>query len=438
VKIELIAPAFEENARVPNLALPLLAALTPADIEISFTDDLLTPISLEKDLKEVDLVGITVLSKTALRAYCIADAYRRKGVPVVLGGIHPTALPNEAKEHSDAVVIGEAEETWPSLIEDARGGNLKPFYRQGGFTNLSTLPNPRWEILPKRGYFPIDVIQVSRGCPFHCEFCSVQTFFGNTYRVRPISDVVEEVRCLPHRWIMFNDDNIIGNPSYSKELLKALVPLRKKWVGQASLGGLRKVDQVALLRESGCMGLLIGFESLSRSNLIQAQKFQNDPKEYREIIDALHRFGITIWGSFLFGFDEDDPSVFEETVNFAIQTKLFSVVFALLTPYPETPLYQRVKREGRLTQDRWWLLERPEESSPHFVPKKMSAEMLRKGWKNAWKKFYSFPSVWKRFQWDYPPNVLNRLVYFPFQLIQHRFTQKKIIKGERRFRTGSF
>ena len=242
MKIELIVPAVEENARVPNLALPILAGLSPTDAQISFTDDLLTPIHLDKDLKEVDLVGITVLTKTAVRAYDIADAYRRKGIPVVLGGIHPTAVPKEAKEHADSVVLGEAEEVWPHLVEDARTGNLKPFYRQEGHTDLSRIPRPRREILPKRGYLPLDVVQVSRGCPFRCEFCTVQKFFGEAHRLRPISEVVEEVRCLPHRWMMFNDDNIIGNPSYSKELLKALVPLKKKWFGQASLSGLRKVE----------------------------------------------------------------------------------------------------------------------------------------------------------------------------------------------------
>ena len=438
MKIEFIVPAVEKNARIPNLAFPILAALSPPDVEISFTDDLLTPIDLKKDLKEVDLVGITVLTKTALRAYQIADAYRRKGVPVVLGGIHPTALPDEAKEHADAVVIGEAEEIWPHLVEDARGGNLKPFYRQDGFTNLSTLSRPRRDILPKRGYFPIDIVQATRGCPFRCEFCSVRKFFGDTYRFRPIPNVIEEIRSLPRRWIMFNDDNIIGNPSYSKELLTALIPLRKKWVGQASLSGLKEVENVALLSKSGCTGLLIGFESLSKSNLIRSQKFQNDPAEYREIVNVLHRFGISIWASFIFGFDEDDPSVFEETVNFAIQTKIFSVVFALLTPYPETAFYQRMKSEGRLTQDQWWLLERPEESAPHFVPKKMSGEMLREGWKKSWKEFYSFSSIWKRFQCDYPPTLVNRIVYFPFQLMQHRFAQKKIIEGMRRYRIRSF
>jgi radical SAM superfamily enzyme YgiQ (UPF0313 family) len=438
VKIELIVPAVEENARIPNLALPILAALSPADVEISFTDDLLTPIDLKKDLKEVDLVGITVLSKTALRAYDIADAYRRKGIPVVLGGIHPTALPEEAKEHADSVVLGEAEEVWPHLIEDARMGNLKPFYRQEGYTDLSKIPIPRREILPKRGYLPLDVVQVTRGCPYRCEFCTVQKFFGEAYRFRPISDVVDEVRRLPHRWMMFNDDNIIGNPSYSVDLLKALVPLKKKWFSQASLSGLKKIENVEWLAKSGCTSLLIGFESLSKKNLMTSKKFQNDPAEYREIIESLHRHGIAICGSFIFGFDEDDPSVFEETVSFAIQTKLFLAIYMILTPYPGTTFYDRVRNEGRLVQDQWWLLEMPEDYAPYFLPMKMSAEVLREGWQRAWKEFYSLPSIWKRFHWDYSPTLINRFVYFPFQWMQHRFTKKKILEGRRRFRTGSF
>ena len=434
MKIELISPAVEENAPIPNLALPILAALSPPDAHITFTDDLLIPIHLEKGLKEVDLVGITVMTKTALRAYRIADAYRKRGIPVVLGGIHPTALPEEAKGHADAVVIGEAERIWPQLIEDVRAGHLKEYYQQEGFIDPAEIPIPRREILPRKGYFPLDVVQVSRGCPFRCEFCSVRKFFGDTYRFRSVRDIVEEVKSLPHRLIMFNDDNIIGNPSFSKELLNALIPLNKKWIGQASLAGLREVGNIKLLKKSGCIGLLIGFESLSKSNLIQSQKYQNDPSEYREIVDILHRSGINIWGSFIFGFDEDQPSIFKETVTFTIQTKIFSVVFALLTPYPETALYQRLKKENRLVQDEWWLLERPEESAPHFVPERMSGEALREGWKKAWKEFYSFSSILKRFQWNYPPTLINRLVYFPFQFMQHRFTQKKIIEGRRRYR----
>ena len=428
MKIELIVPAVQENARIPNLALPILSALSPKDVEITLTDDLLTPIDLRKGLKEVDLVGITVLSKTALRAYRIADAYRSKGIPVVLGGIHPTALPEEAKQHADSVVIGEAEEVWPLLIEDVRKGDLKPFYQQMNYTDLSKIPIPRRDLFLKKGYFPIDVVQVARGCPYRCEFCSVQKFYGETYRFRPISEVVEEVRRLPHRWMMFNDDNIIASPSYSTELLKALIPLKKKWFGQASLHGLKKIENIELLARSGCPSLFIGFESLSRQNLMQAQKFQNDPAEYREIIGHLHRYGIAICGSFIFGFDEDTPSVFEETVEFSIQTKLFSAVFMILTPYPETAFYHRIKSEERLVYDPWWLLEKPEEFAPFFIPKRMNPESLREGWKRAWRKFYSFPSILKRFHWNYPPTLINRFVYFPFQWMQYRFTQKKILK----------
>jgi len=438
VKIELIVPAVEENARIPNLAFPILAALSPSDVEISFTDDLLTPIRLDKDLKEVDLVGITVLTKTALRSYEIAEAYRKKGIPVVLGGIHPTALHDEAKTHADSVVIGEAEEVWPQLIEDAKMGNLKPFYRQAGYTTLSNIPIPRRDILPPKGYLPLDVVQVTRGCPFRCEFCSVQKFFGETYRYRPISDVVEEVRRLRHRYMMFSDDNIIGNHSYSKELLNALIPLKKKWFGQASLSGLKTIENVELLAKSGCNSLFIGFESLSKKNLSTSKKVQNNPSEYRQIIDTLHRFGIAICGSFVFGFDEDDPSVFEETVSFAIQTKLFSAIFMILTPYPDTTFYQRVKSEGRLAQDQWWLLKNPEDSAPHFLPRKMSGKALCEGWKRAWEEFYSFSSIWRRFHWDYSPTLINRFVYFPFQWMQHRFTKKKILEGKRRFRFRSF
>ncbi len=438
MKIEFIVPAVEENARIPNLAFPILASLTPSDVEISFTDDLLTPIHLDKDLKEVDLVGITVLTKTALRAYEIAEAYRKKGIPVVLGGIHPTALHEEAKAHADSVVIGEAEEMWPQLIEDARAGNLKPFYRQAGYTTLSNLPIPRRDILPSKGYLPLDVVQVTRGCPFRCEFCSVQKFFGETYRFRSISDVVEEVRRLRHRYMMFNDDNIIGNHSYSKELLNALIPLKKRWFGQASLSGLKTIENVELLARSGCNSLFIGFESLSKKNLATSNKVQNDPSEYREIIDTLHRFGIAICGSFVFGFDEDDPSVFGETVSFAIQTKLFSAIFMILTPYPETTFYQRVKNEGRLTQDQWWLLKNPEDSAPHFLPRRMDGKTLCAGWKWAWKEFNSLSSISKRFHWNYSPTLINRFVYFPFQWMQHRFAKKKILEGKRRFRFRSF
>ena len=227
-------------------------------------------------------------------------------------------------------------------------------------------------------------------------------------------------------------------PPIQKSCFKALIPLKKKWIGQASLSGLRRWRISNSWRKVDVSASSSVLNPSPKQTLIRSQKYQNDPAEYREIIDVLHRFGITIWGSFIFGFDEDDPSIFEETVAFAIRAKLFSVVFAILTPYPETSFYQRVKKEGRLVQDRWWLLERPEESAPYFIPKKMSGEVLRECWKKSWKEFL-FPFLHtEAVPFNYPPTLINRWVYFPFQLMQRRFTQKKIIEGRRRYRARLF
>jgi len=434
LKLELISPASEENARVPNLSLPLIASLTPPGVEISFTDDLITPIDPERDLKEVDLVGITVLSTTALRAYQIADAYRKREVKVVLGGIHPTALPDEAIEHADAVAIGEAERTWPQLVEDFQKGNPKSVYRQERLTDLSTLPTPRRDIHGTRGYFPLDVVQATRGCPYRCEFCSVRAFFGDIFRLRPLEDVISEVRGIRRKLIMFNDDNIIGHPRYSTELLQTLIPLKKKWIGQASLAGLRDESTVQLMARSGCVGLLIGLESIVEENIASVGKFQNRPSQYMEVINSLHRNGIAIWASFIFGFDYDDPTVFKRTVEFAVKAKILSAVFAMLTPYPGTEFYNRAKAEGRLIDERWWLKEDQTERAPHFEPMRMSRQQLREGWKWAWKEFSCPGSIMRRFQVEFPPTLVNRLIHFPFGLMQSRFTRKKILQGRRRYR----
>ena len=434
MKLELISPASEENARVPSLSLPLIASLTPPGAKISFTDDLITPIDPEGELKDVDLVGITVLSTTALRAYRIADAYRKKGIKVVLGGIHPTAVPDEAAEHADAVVIGEAEQSWSQLVKDFQRGNLKAFYRQNQWTDLSTLPVPRREIHGPKGYFPLSVVQATRGCPYRCEFCSVRTFFGDTFRLRPLKDVVSEVKGMRHKLIMFNDDNIIGHPGYSRELFQAITPLKKKWMGQASLAGLRDEKTIRLMAQSGCIGLLIGFESIIEKNITSIGKFQNRPSHYMEVINSLHRNGIAIWASFIFGFDHDDPTVFERTVEFAIKAKIFSAVFAMLTPYPGTEFYNRMKAEGRLTDERWWLREDQQDRAPHFEPMGMNRRQLREGWKWAWREFYSPGSIIRRFQLEFPPTLVNRLIYFPFGFMQNRFMRKKILQGKRLFR----
>lgn len=431
IRLELISPAVEDNAPIPNLSLATVAALTRPEMRVSFTDDLINPVDLNGDLKDVDLVGITCSTKTAPRAYEIAKAYRARGTPVVLGGIHPTAVPEEALEHCDALVVGEAEEIWPHLIEDFQRGNLERIYQREGFTPPEQIPQARHDIYNPKDYFPLDPLQATRGCPYLCDFCSVRRFFGGTYRYRPVEDVVDEVRSLPHKVIMFADDNIVGHPRYSRQLLEALTPLRKWWIGQASLAGLEDEEMIKLMARSGCVGLLIGFESISDQNIKLSRKYQNRPAEYQQIIHNLHRHGIAIWASFLFGFDHDDKGIFERTVRFAIEAKFFSVVFAILTPYPGTALYQRLKEEGRLTDERWWLLGDQEACAPHFHPRKMSREELREGWEWAWREYYSYSSILKRFQWEYSPTLVNKIIYFPFNIFQRRFIRKKILKGER-------
>ena len=431
IRLELITPAVEDNAPLPNLSLATLAALTPPDVEISLSDDLIRPLDLNGGLRSADLVGITCSTKTAPRAYAIARAYREQGIPVVLGGVHPTVLPDEALQHADAIVLGEAEESWPRLIADFRRGNLARIYQQACFTPPEEIPPARRDIYPAKDYFPLDSLQATRGCPHRCEFCSVRRFLGGTYRYRPLQNVVAEISSLKHKVIMFADDNIVGHRRYSRRLLEALIPLRKRWIAQASLDGLKDEEQIRLMAKSGCAGLLIGFESISEANIKSAHKYQNRPADYLKIIQMLHRHGIAVWASFMFGLDHDDTGIFERTVRFAIEAKFFSVVFAILTPYPGTAIYDRLKAEGRLTNEQWWLLDDQVAHAPHFHPKGMTREELRKGWEWAWREYYSYPAILKRFQWEYPPTLVNKAIYFPFNLILHRFVRKKVLGGER-------
>ena len=425
MKIEFISPAAEDSARLTPLALATLAALTPPSIEVSFSDDQIRPIRIPADLKEVDLAAISVLSKTAHRAYEIADAYRERGIKVVLGGIHPTTVPEEALGHADAVVIGEAEGIWPQILEDLEAGRLQRIYRQEGLIDLSQSPIPRREIFkPYRlRYVPVDVVQTTRGCPFHCDFCTVNPVFGSRYRMREVASVVAEIETLHRPGLLFADDNVIGNVPYFRRLFSELAPLKLRWIGEASLAGLEDEENLRILEKSGCKALFIGFESLS-AELKSVGKVQNHPERYEEIIRRLHDHGIIAYAAFMFGFDFDDPSVFERTVEFAIANKIILAQFAILTPYPGTPLYARLQAEGRLLRERWWLEPNQEILTPHFRPKLMEPEQLREGWKWAWREFYSFSSIWKRKAlW---PALHAHLIYLPMNLRQRHFALHKI------------
>ena len=431
MKIELISPAAEDSARLTPLALATLAALTPPEIEVSFSDDQIRRIRIPEDLKDVDLAAISVLSKTAHRAYQIADAYRERGIQVVLGGIHPSTMPEEASEHADSVVIGEAEGIWPQLLEDFEAGRLQKTYHQEGLIDLSQSPIPRREIFrPYRfRYAPVDVVQTTRGCPFHCVFCTVNPVFGSRYRMREVASVVAEVGKLSRPGLLFADDNVIGNVPYFRKLFTALAPLKLRWIGEASLAGLDDEENLKILEKSGCKALFIGFESLS-AELKGVGKVQNHPERYGEVIRRLHDHGIIAYAAFMFGFDFDDASVFERTVEFAIAHKILLAQFAILTPYPGTPFYDRLQAEGRLLRERWWLEPNQEILAPHFRPKLMEPEQLREGWKWAWKEFYSFPSIWKRKGlW---PALHANLMYLPLNLLQRRFALRKICAEQTR------
>jgi radical SAM superfamily enzyme YgiQ (UPF0313 family) len=431
MRVELVCPAAEDSAPLRSLAIATLAALTPEDVELSLRDDIVKKIDPGRDIDgSADLAAISVSTKTALRAYELSAAYRQRGVKVVLGGIHPTAMPDEALEHADAVVLGEAEGLWERVIADTRRGALQRVYRHAELPDFRTPPWPKRSIFPSRGYAPIHTMQASRGCPFACEFCSVAPFFGRKTRLREPRDVAREIASLSRRWIMFADDNIVGHGQHSRDLFRELAPLKLTWFGQASLLGMQDPETLRLMAASGCRAVLVGFESVNQETLLACGKRQNQPQQYLETVRRLHDHGIAVWGAFVFGFDQDTEEVFETTAEFAIQAGIIMASFSVLTPYPGTPLFDRLRQEGRLLDEGWWLREY-RDGFPVFRPKQMSPEQLFEGWQNAWKMFYSGSSIMRRSRHGWATSLFTLASFFPINLYQRRLTYKKIVGGDK-------
>jgi radical SAM superfamily enzyme YgiQ (UPF0313 family) len=433
MRVQLVCPAAEDSANVRSLAVATLAALTPDDVELSLCDDTLKRLDPATDLDfTADLAAITVSTKTAMRAYELAAAYRQRGVKVVMGGIHPTAVPQEALEYCDCVVVGEAEGLWEQVIADTRAGRLQSIYQRATLPEFRTPPRPDRSVFAKRGYVPVQVVQASRGCPFSCEFCSVTPFFGRKTRLRDPKHVAEEIKALGRPWVLFADDNIIGHGRHSRELFRELEPLHITWFGQASLHGMQDPETLKLMADSGCRAVLVGFESVNRQTLIACGKRQNQPERYLETVKRMHDVGIAVWAAFVFGFDEDTQGVFEETAEFAIRAKVLIAQFTVLEPYPGTPLYGRLKQEGRLLDEQWWLREQ-RDGFPVFRPKRMTPEQLFEGWQSAWSLFYGGPSIMRRASHALWTSPVMFFAYFPLNLYQRRLTRDKIIAGNKFF-----
>lgn len=396
MKLKLLVPEWPATSLwhrfifpLPPLTLATLAAITPADWEVDIADENLAPVSLDD---QPDLVGLTAMTPLAPRAYEIAAAYRARGVRTVMGGFHASALPEEAKRHVDAVVIGEAEDVWPQVLEDAAHGRLQPFYRGVARPDLSGLPPARRDLLAEKGYLFLNTMQTTRGCPFDCEFCSVTAFYGRTIRPRPLPDIERELATMSG-YVFFVDDNICGNVPHARALFTLLKNYSIRWVSQSSITLADNPELLRLAAESGCCGLFIGFESLRPEAFAGINKPFGRPARYVDAMKRFHDHGIGIQGSFVFGYDWDGPGTFDEVYEFTEKTRLDSAFFTILTPFPGTRVHERLSAEGRILTHDWG---RYDMSHVVYEPRCMSPERLEESFHEINRRFFSIPSLLKR------------------------------------------
>jgi radical SAM superfamily enzyme YgiQ (UPF0313 family) len=376
------------------LSMAILAARTPRDIEVTFYDDK-NEVIPEDD--QPDLVAITVETFTARRAYELAKRYRARGVPVVMGGYHPTFLPDEALNHADAIVIGDAEGSWEQLLFDFRKGVLQRAYTGGNTRPLEDFVLDR-SIFRGKKYPPVELVQYGRGCRFACDFCSIRTFYQDNIRARSPQSVVDELKQLSTRkLIFFVDDNLFNSRKALDALLEAIRPLKLRWSCQISIDVARDEQLLDRMAEAGCVFVLVGFESLSEANLRQMGKRWNRVSgDYLSVVKKFHRRGMAVYGTFVFGYDEDTQETIRQSLEFAMEAKLEIANFNPLTPTPGSPLYERLKREKRLLFPEWWVDPNYRYGDPIFVPKSISPEDFSQKCFEAKKMFYSWKSIAQR------------------------------------------
>ena len=428
MRLTIIHPCIGRRVGEPYIRLwqmePLpaatLAGMTPEGVDIAFHDDRMEYIPYDQP---ADLVAISVETYTARRAYQIASDYRRRGVPVVMGGFHATLCPQEVARFADAVVIGEAEGLWPQVLADAACGTLQTYYQAAGRPSLHGL-RPDRSIFDGKAYLPVGLVEAGRGCHLRCEFCAVQTVFQHSQTRRPVAEILDDIRQMRgRRLIFFVDDNIGSNLDQAKEFMRALIPLKIRWVSQASINVAYDEEYLELMARSGCVGVLIGFESLNPETLRAMRKGVNlAPGGYEQALANLRRHNIRLYITFVFGYDEDTLESFDATVDFALRHRFYIAAFNHLTPFPGTPLYQRLEAEGRLLYDAWWLDERYSYNQLPFRPARLSPEEVQRACVAARARFYSARSIWQR-GLD-PVNRADRAMWWNFYGINAMFRRE--------------
>jgi len=390
MKLKLIYPEWGNfplyyRRYIHTLGPITVAGLTPPDVQISFTDERIEPLDFTEP---ADLVAISAMTCQAMRAYDIADEYRRRGVPVVLGGIHPSLMPEESAQHADAVVVGEAEGTWERLIEDFKAGGagaLKPLYNCIERPKMEEVAWPKRELIRGKGYIPMESMQVSRGCPVNCEFCSVPGLFGTSYRGRPIKEALAELEKMGE-YIFFVDDNFHLAKRRTYELFDGMAGMGKKWTGLAPLNVGQDEEYVKRLVRSGCWLLYVDVGPWMSASFGEKRAGFTTAEKHLDNIKRLHDAGIKLIASFVFGYDHDDKGTFERTVEFAKKTGIEECEFLILTPYPKTRLHDKLSAQGRIIVTD---LSKYTTTNVVFKPKLMSPEELYAGYITAWKEFYS-------------------------------------------------
>lgn len=408
---KLVVGPFKRSMREAPLSMTTLAALTPPDLDVQYklVDESVDRIPLDYP---ADLVAISAITGTSLRAYELAKHFRRRGIPVVLGGAHVTILPEEAEEHADAIVIGRAEGVWPQVLRDFQAGAMKKVYRELPIEGewLEGVPPARRDLQRRSGYMMPNTLHATRGCKHACDFCAVGAVWPK-YLKRPIPDIIADIQSTKGKYFVFNDVSLLDDREYSKELLNALIPLKRRWGGLATTTVTDDPELMDLLQKSGCAYLLLGFETVQQQGLNKIYKGFNQSNDYKRVMDVMHEHGISVQGCFVLGLDQDDSTIFEKTVQLVNDLKIDIPRYSLYTPYPGTRLFNRLYQEKRILSFNW-----NDYDTMHVViqPAQMTPEQLYDGFKWAYKETFKLKHAFKRtrgLNLSFPINLVGNLAY---------------------------